>query len=147
LNQRFLGVARRPVTSTDLEKFPEGSYAEPLEGTLVKVPDSPTVYYIEKGLRRPVTGQVFQLRKFNFNNVHVLSSTEVYSWIEGSFLTPPEGTLVRTAKSPTVYWTVGGVLHPINQQFWLDRGLNIFPVIFIPDADLNKYPIGDAYIL
>ncbi len=147
LNQRFAGVPRKQVTSIDLEKFPEGSYAEPLEGTLVKIPETSTVYYIEQGLRRPVTGQVFQLRKFNFNNVHTLSSTEVFSWIEGSFLTPPEGTLVRTAKSLTVYWTVGGVLHPINEKFWIDRGLNIFPVIFVPDSDLNKYPIGDAYIL
>jgi hypothetical protein len=67
--------------------------------------------------------------------------------VQGSFLTPPDGTLIRTANNPTVYWVVGGELHPINYKFFVDRGLNIFPVVYSPDSDVSNYPIGDPYIL
>jgi hypothetical protein len=64
----------------------------------------------------------------------------------GGFLTPPEGTLVRTPKNQTVYWVVGQILHPINYNFYVERGLNIFPVIYVPDSDLSKLPTGESYI-
>ncbi len=146
-NQRYAAVVPIVATLNDLESYPEGSYAEPLDGTLLKIPTDSTVFYMSKGLRLPVTYQVFLMRGFDFNNVHVLANTEVDSWILGSFLPPVEGTLVRTGGNPTVYWTVGGVLHPINYKFWLDRGLSIFPVVYISDSDLAGYPKGDAYVL
>jgi len=68
------------------------------------------------------------------------------SWITGDFFPPLEGTLLRTQKDRTVYWVVGGVLHPINYNFYLDRGLNIFPVIYVSDSDLPRFPRGEAYI-
>jgi hypothetical protein len=101
---------------------------------------------MSKGLRLPVTYQVFLLRGFNFADVHTLSYTEVNSWLLGSFLAPPEGTLLRTGKNPTVYWVVGGVLHPINYNFYLSRGLQVFPVVYVADQDIASFSKGDAYI-
>ncbi len=145
-NQRFADVQPILATLNDLDAFPEGSLAEPNDGTLIKTPNDDTVYYMSQGLRLPITYQVFLMRDLSFTKVRTLSLTEVNSWILGSFLTPPEGTLVRTTTNPTVYWTVGGVLHPINYQFWVDKGLSVFPVIFVAEQDLLKYPKGDAYI-
>ncbi len=146
-NQRFNNVIPKQVFFSEIESFSEGSYAEPQDGTLIKLPDSGTVYYMSKGIRLPVTYQIFQLYRFNFANVYTLSSAEVNSWVVGGFLTPPEGSLVRTTKNHTVYWVVGQVLHPINYNFYVDRGLGIFPVIFIPDNDLLKLPTGSSYVL
>lgn len=146
-NQRYSTAVPKQVFMSELERFPEGSYAEPSDGTLIKTPDSGTVYYMNKGLRLPVTYQIFLMRNFDFKNVYTLSSSEVNSWVAGSFLTPPEGTLVRTGKNPTVYWVVGEVLHPINFKFYQDRGLSIFPVVYISDNDLTKLPTGASYVL
>jgi hypothetical protein len=146
-NQRFASQTPKVLSLKDLTDFPEGSYAEPLDGTLIKVADDPTIYYVEAGLRRAVTYQVFLQRGFNFNQVITLSNAEVFSWVLGSFLTPPDGTLVRSAKNPTVYWSVGGVLHPINYQFYVTRGLNVFPVVYMSDNDINAFPKGEAYML
>lgn len=146
-NQRYNTVAPKQVFMSEIEQFPEGSFAEPSDGTLIKTPDNGTVYYMSKGLRLPVTYQIFLMRNFEFKNVYTLSSAEVNSWVTGSFLTPPEGTLVRTGKNPTVYWVVGEVLHPINFRFYQDRGLSIFPVVYIADNDLTKLPTGESYIL
>ncbi len=146
-SQRFVGVTPKQVFYSEIERFSEGSFAEPKDGTLVKSPDNSTVYFMSKGLRLPVTYQIFQLYHFDFKNVFTLSPAEVNSWVMGGFLTPPEGTLVRTPKNQTVYWVVGQVLHPINYKFYIDRGLNIFSVIYVPDNDLTKLPTGESYTL
>ncbi len=146
-SQRFTNLSPKQVTLSEIDRFPEGSFAEPIDGTLVKTPDNGTVYYMSKGLRLPVTYQIFLLRNFDFKNVFTLSPAEVNSWVTGSFLTPPEGTLVRTGKNPTVYWVVGEILHPINYKFYTDRGLQIFPVVYISDNDISKLPTGESYIL
>jgi subtilisin family serine protease len=145
--QRFANSPIVTVDLSDIANFPEGSYAEPLDGTLLKEQASPTVYYMSKGLRLPVTYQVFQMRQFSFIQVNVLSLAEINSWVTGSFLTPPEGALVRTAKNPTVYWVVGNALHPVNATFYRDRGLQVFPVVNISEEDLKNLPKGEAFIL
>lgn len=146
-NQRFRGVVPKPIFFSEVENFPEGTFAAPLDGTLVKTAESPTVYYMEGGLRLPVTGPVFKLRGLSFSNVFTLNSREVNSWVIGSFLAPPDGTLVRTQENPTVYWAVSGTLHPINQAFYLARGLNVFPVLYMPAADLDGFPKGEPMVL
>ncbi len=144
--QRFADVSPKVVSESYLRNYPEGNYATPREGTLVKIDRAPTIYYISKGLRLPVTYQVFQMRNFKFANVHTLSYDEVNSWLVGSYLSPPNGTLVRTAKNPTVYWVVDGVMHPINYEFYLNRGLQSFPTVYVADQDIKNFSIGEPYI-
>jgi subtilisin family serine protease len=146
-SQRYATSRVKEVSLSDIEKFPEGNYAEPLDGTLIKMNTETTVYYMSQGLRLPVTYQVFLLRGFKFTDVNVLSYSEVNSWLEGSFLAPPDGSLIRTSKDPTVYWIVDGVLHPINSNFYKQRGLNVFPVIFMSDEDVKGFSKGEPYIL
>lgn len=146
-SQRFINTTPTPVYFSEVERFPEGTYAAPTDGTLVKTAESSTVYYISGGLRLPVTGPVFKLREFVFQNVFTLNTTEVNSWVVGSFLAPPDGTLVRTPENPTVYWVIKGTLHPVNAAFYESRGLNLFPVLYMPVADLNGFPKGESFVL
>ncbi len=144
--QRFAGIGVKAATDVELSAYPEGSYAAPLDGTLVKNLQDGTVYTIDKGLKLPVTYLVFKQRGFSFQNVNVVSYPELNSWVSGNFLPPIEGTLVKAAKKKTIFWVVGQTLHPINFQFYKDRGLNIFPVLTVPDADLAGFPKGEAFI-
>jgi hypothetical protein len=75
-----------------------------------------------------------------------LPEAEVSSWLTASFLTPPEGQLVRTVKNPTVYWVVGGALHPINYAFFIQRGLSVFPILSVSDNDVKSFSKGEPYI-
>jgi subtilisin family serine protease len=145
-SQRFASIVPRSVAMSEIEKFPEGPYAEPLDGTIIKLANEPTVYYMLNGLRRPLTFQVFQLYGLNFASVQTLSYTEVSSWIVGSLLAPPDGTLVRTQRNPTVYWVVDNTLHPINYGFYIEKQLNIFPVVYVSETDLKSFSQGEAYI-
>lgn len=146
-NQRFKSVTPKQVLAIELQRFSEGSFAEPQDGTLVQGSTDSTVYYISKGARLPITYQVFQLHKFQFKDVILLSSAEVDSWILGSFMTPPEGSVIRGSGNPTIYWVINSTLHPVNHSFYVERGLNKFPLIRIPDRDLSKFPVGEPYTL
>ncbi len=145
-NQRFFGATFKTALFSQLSSFPEGPYVTPQEGTLVKYDQGPTVYIIQNGQKMPVTSTVFFQRKLSFDNVQTLSFPELDSWATGSFYSPAEGTLLRTVKNKTVYWVVGQSLHPINYNFYVEKGLNVFPVLTVSDNDINSYAKGEAYI-
>ena len=145
-NQRFSNQPVKLATSQQLASYPEGPYLTPLDGTLVKYDNSQTVYIMQNGQKLPVTYPVYIQRGMNLKQVNTLSYAELMSWPTGNFLPPTDGTLVRGQKGPAVYWVVGQVLHPINFGFYMDRGLNIFPLMVMPDLDIPSYPQGEAYI-
>jgi hypothetical protein len=145
-SQRFSQAGTKGVSQSDVTQLPEGSFAEPLDGTLIKSANNPTVYFMYKGLRLPITYQVFTMKGFSFASVVTLSETEINSWLPGSFLAPPDGSLLKTPSGPTVYWVVGGVLHPVNYGYYITRGLNVFPVSIISQNDLKSFSKGEAFI-
>jgi hypothetical protein len=145
--QRFSNVIPRQVSGTDLESIPTGSMAEPVDGTLIKSVSSPAVYYMKNGLKLPITGKVFGLHKFSFANVISLPDSEVNSWILGSLLTPPESSLIRSPNNPTLYWVSNHSIHAINYNFYLQRGLGSFPVIYMSDTEIKEFPVGESFIL
>lgn len=146
LNQKFLSQTVKTIDPALLANFLQGPFVTPQEGTLLKTEDSPAVYFISNGQKLPVTYQVFLQRKFDFSQVVALDSSQVSSWITGNLLAPAEGSLVKTAKNFTVYWVVGGTLHPINRNFYVERALNIFPILSVSQEDLDGFPKGEAYI-
>ena len=146
INQKFSGRSVIILNSNNLSSLPSGSYITPVDGTLIKLDNEPTVYIVDSGQKLPITYQVFMQRKLTFANVNTLSYSEVNSWQTGSFYPPVEGTLIKIARNKTVYWVVGQTFHPINYGFFIERGLNMFPVLIVSKSDLNGYAKGAAYI-
>lgn len=142
-NQRFLGTVLKNVLQSSLSSFPEGSYALPFNGTLVKTDKEPTVYFIKNGLKFPVTAQIFRQRKLKFSDVKVVSFAELHSWITGSFLAPLEGTVVRSASGRSLYWVISETFYQINRQFIIDRGIQRFPQLTMTDRDINGFAKGE----
>ena len=129
-----------------LDPIPTGPPAAPLDGTLIRGFTSSTVYEVLNGLKQPITYQVFTQRNLSFPNVMYASDSDLADWITGNFLPPVDGTLVRAKQNKTVYWVLDGLLDPINYAFYTQKGLNIFPIVIIPDSDLQGYANGDALI-
>ena len=147
LQQRFSATPQVTVPTYELSMIQTGPYAMPTDGTFVKSESSPTVYQIAKGSKHPVTYQVFVERNVQPSQVNVATDAEVSSWITTTFLAPPEGTLVKTASNPTVYWVVDGLLHPINWNFYVQRGLQIFPIATVSSGDLSSFAQGNSYVI
>jgi subtilisin family serine protease len=146
MQQRFSETMPIAVSQFSLNELPNGAFAPPLDATNIKASGSPIVYQMVGGIKRPITYQVFQQLGIDPTTIATLSDQEISSWLTGTFLPPKEGTLVRTANNPTVYWVIDGLLHPINYAYWSYTGLNIFPVMIISDNDLNSYSQGNAYV-
>ncbi len=61
----------------------EGIAIPPRDGTLVKGNADGTVYVVEKGQLRGLTGAAFSARRYNFKNVNVLPQQEVDAYAKG----------------------------------------------------------------
>ncbi|MBP9686214.1 MAG: S8 family serine peptidase [Candidatus Doudnabacteria bacterium] len=144
--QRFSTVIPRKVNLSLVQTYPEGQYAPPVDGTILKKASDPTVYWVSNGLKMPILYPVFQSRGLRFDRVVTLSESEVDSLLTGKLLAPTDGALVRSTTSRTVYWVVGGVLHPISASFYRSRGLQIFPLIYYSETDVRGFPKGEAYL-
>ena len=142
-NQRFLGFAIRSASIKQLENMPDGSYASPLEGTLVKTDKNPTVYMIKNGMKWPVLASVFRQRGLKFPNISTVSLPELDSWIAGGFLAPTEGTIVKNPSGRSLFWVIGETLRPINRQFIIDKGIAKFPQLVLTDKDINGFSKGE----
>jgi len=145
MNRRFPGTPVKAVVSQQIETFPEGPYVTPDDGTLIKLSNQPAVYMLNTGQKMPVTYEVFKQRGFDFGAVNTVDFPEFNSWVTSSFLPPADGTIVRGFRSQTLFWTVSGVLHPMNWAFYQEKGLRQFPVLRLPDKDLEKMSKGEAY--
>jgi hypothetical protein len=143
--QKFQDRFAIPVKEAQVSNLPLGTLAAPLNGSLVKSYSNPTVYFMMNGSRMPVTYQVFSQRGLSFSDVKVLYETELNAWLPGKQLPPPDGSLIRSADNPTVYWTVDNTLHPISQDFFVRRGLGIFKISIFSESDIRAFPRGESY--
>lgn len=144
--QRFNFVQPKRVYAYQLADFPLGQFATPVDGTMVKRVGDPTVYWIANGLKLPITYPVFVQRGLRFDRVITLDEQEISSWLVGKALPPVDGSLVRGTAGKTVYWVVGGVLHPISNSFYKNRGLSVFPIVYMNDAEVKLFPRGEPYL-
>lgn len=145
-NQKFLNTPFKTLNQSQIGIFPEGSYAFPKEGTLVKLDKDKTVYIIDKGQKRLVTAQIFKQRKFKYSNVSAVSFVEFNSWANGNYLPPEDGKIIYGYKNKNVYWVIDGVLHAMNPEFIKHRGLRFFPRLKFSDSDIAALPKGETYV-
>lgn len=79
--QRKLSFARViTVTPDEFSHLPRPAdtfWLAPLDGTLVKSVNDPTVYVIEEGRKHAMSGQAFTARKYRFTNIKVLPQAEM----------------------------------------------------------------------
>ncbi len=145
--QRFPSRVLKRVKASELLSIPIGPQTTPSVGTLVKKSNESTVYYITKGGKSPITKFVFESHNYNYSEIRTVPELELDSWFTEKFLAPKDGTLIRGYKGLTVYWVVSGELHPINNNFYQSRGLNVFPILLIPDQDIPSFQISSPYVL
>lgn len=130
------------VPKSELANWQVGKLMPPPSGLLVRTKADPTVYYLESGVRRPVSYAVFVSSRFDFKNVKVITQEELETLEGGDSLALPERALVKTADSPAVYYLVDGVMRPLTLKAFNNRRLLFKDVVTISTEDLAKYPIG-----
>ncbi|OGE79397.1 MAG: hypothetical protein A2751_05175 [Candidatus Doudnabacteria bacterium RIFCSPHIGHO2_01_FULL_46_14] len=142
-NQRKFSF--RNVVTVPASELAEWEIAKPMApetGVLVKANSSPAVYYVESGVKRPLSYDVFIANRFSFKNVLVGPDAEIDLIEIGDPLALPERALVKIKSNAAVYYIVDGVLRPLTLKAFNNRLLRFEDVVTISDIELAKYQVG-----
>ncbi|HSD12048.1 MAG TPA: hypothetical protein VLC10_00685 [Patescibacteria group bacterium] len=123
-----------------IAQWPNGIALPPRDNTLVKSADAATVYVVLDGQLRPLTGEIFKLRKYSFRNVSTLPAADVAVLPKAGFAPPPERTWFAASKSKANYVYKAGEKHLISPFVAKQRGMT--PDYFFDDAIVEDWPDG-----
>ncbi|MEK7108076.1 MAG: hypothetical protein AAB898_00200 [Patescibacteria group bacterium] len=85
---RFGGWRTRPITSAELESYPEGGAMTFPDGTLTKLPTDPTVYVISDGKRRPIIDEeTFTTLGYQWEDILVTDAPSIEVHQPGALIT------------------------------------------------------------
>lgn len=140
--QNFSFANVQTTTQTELDTWEKAGPMPPPTGILIKANNNPAVYYIEAGLRRPVSYGVFLVSKFSFANVKVATPDELSSIELGEALPIPDRALLKAKESPAVYWYVDGAARPLTLTAFQNRAFKFSDVVTIPADELSRLPLG-----
>ncbi len=110
---------------------------------LIKYPNSPTVYVIENGFKRPIAD--YAIYQKNFANQPIAQILPTQTYPDGTSVGFTSGTILKTPSSPTIWLiTENGSRYPFRDaQEFLRFGLRFDLTRVISDQELNRYPVAN----
>ena len=114
------------------------------DGSVVKLPDSPTIYMVSGGALQPFTSAItFSLRGKKFSDVKTISQEQFSQMTVGSPVSLPDGTVVK-GSGKTVFIIQNGQAQAVTSPGALSkRGKSFKDVKKISDGDLGSLPRGE----
>lgn len=113
------------------------------DGSVVKLPNDPTIYLVSGGQLQPFTSAItFNLRGKHFKDVKTISQDQFSQLTVGAPVTVPDGTVVK-GSGKTVFLVSNGQLLGIpNPQVLQKHGKSFKDIVQINDGDLQQLPHG-----
>lgn len=111
------------------------------EGDLVKLGNSPIVYQISGGQRRPISPFVMNSR-FAGSAVKTVGEQQLNSYPEGAYVTPVDGALIKIASDTAVYFMSAGQKLPVTYEVFMQRGFNFSQVHTVDFPEFNSWVTG-----
>jgi hypothetical protein len=103
------------VADIEVASYEKQGFVAPLDGTLVKAKNDSAVFYIEQGLKHPISAELFKNRGFSFKNVVALANDEVAGLSKGSFVSPKEKSWFSIgSKQGVLYYFKEGSKHLVT---------------------------------
>jgi hypothetical protein len=131
----FKNVVALPAE--EVVQYADGGFLLPKNGTLIKFAGDQKVYLIQDQLLHPISGIVFNLKKFSFKNVVTVNQSEVASAGMGGFVAPPENTVFRVTETGSYYIYTNGNKHSISSFVLTQRNLKKSAVVLSLEESLN----------
>ncbi|PIR97419.1 MAG: hypothetical protein COT91_01515 [Candidatus Doudnabacteria bacterium CG10_big_fil_rev_8_21_14_0_10_41_10] len=112
-------------------------------GSLVKFSGSNTVYFIDNGTRRPVSGTVMTQRGLDVTQAFEVSSDELTEFPEAPPLPPKNGTLLSPSTADKLYIVADNELREVSDFVSNLQGYDKSKTIYLPLFEVNSYAMGD----
>jgi D-alanyl-D-alanine endopeptidase (penicillin-binding protein 7) len=130
------------------EGTPSSALAEAAEipnGTLIKKADSPAVWYVWKGKKYILLDGVFLDHYFKGTPITTVSPDIVDAFFSARPYTFDDGELLKSPKSPVVYFVQHGMIRPISSEAAFNSmGWSWSNIVTAPEWLLNTYSQGLA---
>lgn len=134
------------VSTSDLDLYETGDIIKyGPDGNLIK-DSSNNVYFVENGKRRIFTSaQLFSFLKYSWTKVK--ADAQASSYLDGDTMRYPDGTLIKSQVSPSVYMMDGGKKRTFTSGTLFEKlGYKWSNIATIDDTELKSYPTGNNII-
>ncbi len=117
-------AASKVVVAEDAElaKYEKKGTVPPLDGTVMKSASSTTVFVLEGGLKKALTGEIFKNRGLSFANIAVFSDEVINAYPDGGFAPPANGTWF-SLEGKALYLFKEGERHYVSPFVAKQRGI------------------------
>ncbi len=128
------------VATSEKEKLLLGEPLPPIDGTLVRGGDEPTVYLVSGGVLLPVSLLAFRSHGFDFGNVVVLPDSEIALYRKGPNFLPANGALLIQPGKPAVYFLHEGRRRLLSAFVFRNRGFRPESIVEVEEVEFSRYP-------
>lgn len=122
--------------------------ANPTEGALIRLKDTPTVYYVQNNQKRGISRkEIFEARKFSWDNIEVLNTKEEMDYVpDGRLLGFPKGYVVKGGALTVYLIEDNEIARPFaTPEAFLGMGFKWEDIYTITDYEITQsYTIGEA---
>lgn len=133
------------LSDTEVMETPMGEWYWPPDQTMVLITGDPTVYVMDKGVRRAVTYFVFIQRKLSFAKVIKVTKDEfshIPSPSDSYWLAPLDGTLVKSSTGAEVYVIENGTKRALSYNAFIARKYSFRNIKTLPQAEIDVIAPG-----
>jgi hypothetical protein len=135
----------KTLPQSEVDSYALGDWYWPPDGTMVLIKGNPTVYVMDKQVRRAVTYFVFTQRKLSFSKV-VNVTTNEFSHVpvppDEFWLSPLDGTLIKSAADPGIYVIENSVKRLISYNVFVARKYKFSSVKTLPQSEVDVIANG-----
>jgi subtilisin family serine protease len=116
-----------------------------LDNAFIQQGSTGKIYRITGGKKQYVSEFVFAQRGFDHSLVVLEFGSQLSSIPDTDPLPPLDGTLIKAASDPTVYYVHSGLRRPVTYTVFTTRNFRFIDVKTAPDADVGILKMGEWY--
>ncbi|MDO8489879.1 MAG: hypothetical protein Q7S47_00510 [bacterium] len=133
----------RPTISFEVaiaNAWPYGIVVPPLDGTLVRGVNAPTVYLLKNGQLRPLTTALFKNLGYLAKQIVTLSNMDIMALPTADFVTPKEKTFFSVTPGKQLHLFKDGAMHSIS--LFVAKQRSITPDFTFESTVTTNWPVG-----
>ena len=141
ISQRGLATTTAlSVNTSDASLFITGSVLPPKDGTVIRGKTNPAVYLVQNGEIELFSPYTFAQSNIKTKQIVLVPDDEIGTYTQNGFVPPKNGSLVKTASSPTIYLVLDGLKHAIIADIFKNQGYRQSQVGVITSDEIGALP-------
>lgn len=130
------------ISETDASLFPDGTQLTPQDDTVLKMDGDPNIYLVKHGKLKLFSWFTFQQHKAA-KKIQTIPADELASYPKEGYVAPLDGTLVKSALTPSVYLVRQGQRLPLTEELFKNHGYRAKNIVTLETPEeLSSLPLG-----